>query len=226
MKLPIDWKHHLFMKTLFLHRMILRKRGQDIYTANMRRYELVNDDPRAATLELMSSEIYRYNIDGSTAELGVFQGNFARRINHYFPDRKLYLFDTFEGFDARDAEVDRKGNFSEATQDFSATSVELVLNNMEHRDNCIVRKGWFPETAEGVDDNFCFVSLDTDLYQPMLAGLEFFYPRLVHGGVIMIHDFNNWEYQGIRQAVKEFCDRENIGYVCLSDSCGSAVIVK
>ena len=226
MKLPLDWKHKLFMKTLFLHRIILRKRGQNIYTANIRRYNLENDDTRFATLELMAREIYRYNIQGSTAELGVFQGNFARRINHYFPDRKLYLFDTFEGFDKRDAEADRRGNFSTATQDFSATSVELVLSKMEHRDNCIVRKGWFPDTTEGIDDKFCFVSLDTDLYQPMIAGLEFFYPRLVHGGVIMIHDFNNWEYQGIRQAVKEFCDSENIGYVCLSDDWGSAVIVK
>ena len=106
--------------------------------------------------------------------MGVFRGDFSRLINHYFPDRKLYLFDTFEGFDKRDAEVDRRENFSSATQDFALTSVDLVLSKMEHKDNCIIRKGWFPQTADGIDDTFCFVSLDCDLYQPLKSGLEFF----------------------------------------------------
>ena len=147
-------------------------------------------------------------------------------INHYWPERKLYLFDTFEGFDERDAEADRAGKFSTATEDFSRTSEELVLRKMEHPDKCIIRKGWFPETAEGIDDKFCFVSLDADLYQPILAGLEYFYPRLSHGGVIMVHDFNNKLYNGVRQAVREFSDKNSVGYVCLPDECGTAVIVK
>ena len=221
------WRTKAFMWTLSIHRVLARLNNKTLRLVPLKYpLNLSDDDPRAATLELMAREIYRYDIEGSTAELGVYQGTFARLINHYFPDRKLYLFDTFEGFDARDAEADRRENFSPATQDLSATSVELVLSRMEHRENCIIRKGWFPETAEGVDEKFCFVSIDADLYQPTCAGLEFFYPRLVHGGVIMIHDFTHKEYHGVRQAVKEFCDRENIGYVCLSDSNGSAVIVK
>ena len=226
MKLNEGWKSKVFLCTLSAHRFIAGLRNKDISIVFREPLNLSDYDPRAATLELMAREIYRYNIEGNTAELGVFQGNFARLINHYFPDRKLYLFDTFEGFDKRDAEVDRREKFSTATQDFTQTSIDLVLSKMEHKDNCIVRKGWFPETAEGFDDKFCFVSLDCDLYQPMLAGLEFFYPRLVHGGVIMIHDFVPAGYSGVRQAVKEFCDANNTGYVCLSDHCGSAVIVK
>lgn len=220
-----SWKNKAFMGSLFLHRLFARKMDKDIQLV-WTNLKLGDYDPRAAEVELMSREIYRYGIQGSTAELGVYRGDFSRLINHYFPDRKLYLFDTFEGFDKRDAEVDRREKFSTATQDFTQTSVDLVLSRMEHPDNCIIRKGWFPETAKGVDDNFCFVSLDCDLYQPIKAGLEFFYPRLVHGGVIMIHDFIPKGYGGVREAVKEFCDDNNTGYVCLSDSCGSAVIVK
>ena len=225
MNLPFNWKSRLFMGSLYFHRMFAHALGKDIYVID-HRHKLANYEPRSATLELMAREILRYDIEGSCAELGVYRGDFARLINHYLPDRKLYLFDTFEGFDKRDAEADRAGNFSKGDEDFSRTSEELVLSKMEHRENCIVRKGWFPETAEGVDDKFCFVSLDADLYQPILAGLEFFYPRLVHGGVIMIHDFNNISYSGVRQAVKEFCDKNDVGYMCLYDVCGSAVIVK
>lgn len=213
----------LFKQSLFVHRTIAARYGKYIRVDSV---GLEIREARAATLELMSREIYRYNVEGNAAELGVYRGDFARLINHYFHDRKLYLFDTFDGFDKRDAKVDRKNNFSGASFDFSGTSEELVLSKMEHPENCIIRKGWFPETAEGIDDKFCFVSLDADLYEPLTSGLEFFYPRLNHGGVIMIHDFNNGDYPGAREAVKNFCDKNNIGYVCLSDNCGSAVITR
>ena len=227
MKIYDNWKNRLVMSSLIFHRLFLRSFKRDLNIVLENHFKLADYDPRAATVELMSREIYRYNIEGSTAELGVFQGNFSRLISHYFPDRKLYLFDTFDGFDKRDVEGDKGKNIvSDTDRDFSGTSTELVLSRMEHRENCIVCKGWFPETAEGIEDSFCFVSLDADLYEPLTAGLEFFYPRLVHGGVIMIHDFNNGDYPGARQAVKEFCDKSNLGYVCLSDHCGSAVIVK
>ena len=226
-----SWKRSLFEGSLFLHRFIARNFTNPKHNVfvEVQRPDIKSLEPREATVELMAREIYRYGIEGAVAELGVNTGLFAKVINHCFHDRKLYLFDTFEGFDERDAQVDRANNFSPATQEFS-TSVEIVLNNMEHPENCVICKGWFPETTKGIDDKFCFVNLDADLYQPMKAGLEFFYPRLVHGGVIMLHDFSNanpkFDYKGVRQAVKEFCDKNNIGYMCLSDSGGSAVIVK
>ena len=36
---------------------------------------------------------------------------------------------------------------------------------------------------------FALVHLDCDLYAPMRAGLEFFYPKLVPGGFMIIHDY-------------------------------------
>lgn len=221
---PPTWKGKIFMDSLFLHRMYLHRTNRDLSIVYSGCFKLSDYDPRAAAVELMSREIYRYGIEGNTAELGVYRGQFARLINYYFPDRKLYLFDTFKGFDDKDvkADADRVREFG----DFSQTSEELVLSRMEHPENCIIRKGWFPDTAEGIEDKFCFVSLDADLYDPLACGLEFFYPRLVHGGVIMIHDFNNDNYSGARSAVKDFCDKNSIGYMCLSDQCGSAVITR
>ena len=220
------WKGKLMNASLFLQRLAAKKFGRDIYIVTASNGKLEDYEPRAATLELMSREIKQYNIEGSCAELGVYRGDFARLINKFFPDRKLYLFDTFQGFDARDSDIDKRSNFSEAQQNFSGTSVEFVLNRMPYKDNCIIKQGWFPDTTEGINDKFCFVSIDADLYQPTISGLEFFYPRLTHGGVIMIHDFNNNEYKGIRKAVKEFCDKNQIGYVCLTDHCGSVVITR
>ena len=66
---------------------------------------------RLATLELVSYEIAKKNLEGSVAELGVYKGKFARYLNQYFPDRLLYLFDTFEGFDNRDIIREKENQF-------------------------------------------------------------------------------------------------------------------
>ena len=67
---------------------------------------------RLATLELVSHEIELKKLQGNVAELGVYKGKFARYINSYFPTRKLYLFDTFEGFDVKDVSIEKEKNFS------------------------------------------------------------------------------------------------------------------
>src|SRR6476660_1369139 len=67
---------------------------------------------RLATLELVSNEIYRKNLPGNVAELGVYKGGFAKHINAYFPDRKFYLFDTFEGFHLDDVQNEKAKNYS------------------------------------------------------------------------------------------------------------------
>ena len=181
---------------------------------------------RLATIELVSYEINKRALKGNVAELGVYKGKFARYINEYFPERTLYLFDTFAGFDNRDIATENKRNFSSGSQDFSDTSVDAVLNRMPYPENCIPVKGFFPESAKGIDDTFVFVSLDADLYEPLYSGLQFFYPRLVKGGYIFVHDFNNDHYQGARKAVEQFCGEQNISFIPIPDSGGSAIILK
>jgi O-methyltransferase len=181
---------------------------------------------RLSTLELISHEIKKNNIAGNAAELGVYKGKFARYINHFFPDRSLYLLDTFEGFDQRDVRKEQQQQYSSGEQDFSGTSVDSVLKQMPHPEKCIIIKGFFPESAKDLHDVFSFVSLDADLYEPIYNGLQFFYPRLTKGGYIFIHDFNNDNYKGARQAVEQFCNEQKIGYVPIADSGGSAIITK
>jgi O-methyltransferase len=181
---------------------------------------------RLSTLELVSNQIEDAKLPGSVAELGVYKGKFARYINQYFPTRKLYLFDTFKGFDEADIKTEQSNNFSHGDQDFSNTSVKKVLEIMPHPNQCIIKEGFFPETAKGLEETFAFVSIDTDLYDPIYNGLQYFYPRLVKGGYIFIHDVNNDAYLGAKQAVVKFCTENNISFVPLPDSCGSAIITK
>ena len=184
------------------------------------------DYVRYATLGLCFQEITARQVPGNVAELGVYRGDFAKRLNHLFADRKLYLFDTFTGFDNQDVAAEKSGGFSTGDQNFADTSVEMVLRKMPFAQQCIVKQGFFPSTAAGLEDTFCFVSLDADLYDPILEGLRFFYPRLSPGGYIFVHDFNNDHYKGAHQAVLEFCRNTGIGYTPLPDSGGTAVLSK
>jgi O-methyltransferase len=181
---------------------------------------------RLSSLELAAQEIYEKNVSGAVAELGVYQGNFAKIINEAFPDRRLYLFDTFEGFDDRDKGIELLNEFSEANQDFSETNVDLVMSKMKYPDKCVIKKGYVPETAAGVDEVFAFASIDADLYKPIHDGLAYFYPKLSSGGMLFVHDYNNVWYKGAKEAVKRFCHENKATYFPLSDICGTAVIVK
>lgn len=194
-----------------------RSRAEYVYSRDYVRY---------SSLELIAQEISDNSVKGNVAELGVFQGEFAQRINEAFPDRKLYLFDTFEGFDNKDLKTEHKNKYTKKVDDFSHTGVDLVLNKMKHRKKVVIKKGYFPDTTKGVTDTFAFVSIDTDLYEPIYSGLEFFYPRLAKGGYIFIHDYNNENYSGAKVAVRKFCKKNKISYFPLSDASGSAVILK
>jgi len=196
-----------------------RNRSKYIYT--------YGDYVRFSSLELVSNEIYEKNIQGNVAELGVYRGDFAQHINESFPDRKLYLFDTFDGFDKRDIVVEERKLYSKAKEnEFRFDNIDNILSKMKHKEICKIMKGYFPETAKGLKDEFVFVSIDVDLYEPIYNGLKYFYPRLKNGGYIFVHDFNNIEFSGVKKAVKKYSEENKIPYFTLSDGCGSVVLMK
>jgi len=184
------------------------------------------DYARYSALEMVAARIKEKGIKGNVAEVGVYKGTFASRINMAFPDRKLYLFDTFEGFDSRDVVTEKQNGFSTGEQDFSDTNAKAVLRSMPFPKKCELRIGFFPGTAEGLDDQFAFVSLDPDLHDPAYEGLKYFYPRLSPGGYIFVHDYNVDDYSGINVAVDTFCQENNLSLFPLSDKRGSIVITK
>lgn len=189
--------------------------------------EIATDFVRRQSFRLAAEQINRLGIPGSIAELGVYQGEQAALLNRLFPSRALLLFDTFQGFFEKDLSAEQNSGFSNAVLgDFQDTSTKLVLAKMETRENVIIHQGFFPDTAKGVDDNFAFVSLDVDLHDPTLAGLEFFYPRLSKGGFIFVHDYNNRRYMGVRKAVDFFLSKSGAAALPLPDFAGSIVVMK
>jgi hypothetical protein len=176
--------------------------------------------------------IYGKGLNGNVAECGVSIGEFALEINGAFPDRKLYLFDTFTGFDERDLRIEVERGFSNisGTHFFLDNAEEVVMRKLPHKENAILCKGWFPQSAQSVDDNFIFVNVDFDLYAPILSALKFFWYKMVRGGVILVHDYfsEEWSpdnaYKGARIAVDEFCAVNNIYVMPIGDELSVALL--
>lgn len=183
-------------------------------------------DIRLSTLRLLADEINEKKIPGSIAELGVYKGHLSRELNILFKERRLYLFDTFEGFDERDIKYEKMwGKGKGLNINFSDTSIDRVKKILLYPENVYFYKGYFPETAANIDEKFALVSLDPDLYLPTLNGLRYFYPRLSKGGYILIHDYNSTQFPNVKNAVNEFSREVDIKIVPLCDLHGSAVIM-
>ena len=146
-------------------------------------------------------------LSGNIAEVGVFKGGSAEIIAKTKQEsKKLFLFDTFEGL----PEVDKKDNFCKKG-DFSNTSYESVKKNFECYKNVYVYKGVFPkQNSEHVDkETFSLVHIDVDIYQSYKDCLEFFYPRMVHGGIIVLDDYDHEHCKGAKLATDEFLQGKN-----------------
>lgn len=185
-------------------------------------------DIRSATLHRMAERIRQLCVPGDIAELGVYKGDLAWQLNALFPDRLIHLFDTFEGFDARDIREETRRECSRAQEgDFSDTSIPHVRSRLPHPAQALFHQGFFPESTAGLSGcRYALVSLDADLYAPILAGLEYFYPRLHPGGMILLHDYNNRRFRGASQAVADYEKKEGaLPLVPLCDLHGTAVIL-
>ena len=185
-------------------------------------------DARAATMRLLAEQIHEEKIPGDAAELGVFRGDFAALINAAFPDRTIHLFDTFEGFPARDVEIEQAQGLSRAkTGDFKETAENLVEERLPHPERAVFHKGYFPDSFDGCTEmTFAFVSVDADLYAPTAAALPLFFDRLAPGGVLLIHDVYSTQFSGAGKAVGEFCTERGLLPMPVSDMHGSVVLRK
>jgi O-methyltransferase len=152
----------------------------------IRSYTLVSKDRCWMLLHLMRHALA---LPGDFAEFGVFRGGTALLAAEVLRDardhRPLHLFDSFAGMPTTSpGEPYEKGDFGQT----SAEAVRALLAPTGA--NTALHVGYIPDTfgAAGVD-RLAFAHVDVDLYQSILDCVDFVYPRLVPGGVLIFDDY-------------------------------------
>ena len=162
------------------------------------------------------------SLEGDLAEVGVYQGGSAKLICEVKKEKELYLFDTFTGLPKVSDDDTHFGNKHWYENEFSNTSIESIQELLKKYNNVSIIKGNFPESGkEIIDKKFCFVHLDVDLYKSTIESLRFFFPKMVSGGIILIHDYHS---DGIQKAIKEFKNDNQLHLIELTGS--QAMIIK
>ena len=163
------------------------------------------------------------DIDGDFVECGVWRGGssmaMAMTLEALAADRRLWLYDTFEGMTPPSNLDVEAGSGKSATRPLSRTkkaegnnvwciaSLEDVKANMAAtgypQDQVEFRAGDVAQTlTDDPPERIALLRLDTDWYDSTKAELAVLYPRLASGGVCIVDDYGHWE--GARRAVDEY----------------------
>ena len=103
--------------------------------------------------------------------------------------------------------------------------VDEVKRVLARFPNVAYHPGWIPERFSAVTDKtFSFVHIDVDIYQPTKDSIEFFYPRLATGGILMCDDYGFSNCPGATQAIDDFLRDKPEKAIALTD--GGGFIIK
>jgi len=142
---------------------------------------------------------------GDFVECGVNRGFVSSAIMEHLhwdtQGRVFYLLDTFSGLDARhvsQVEVAAgalRENARKLKAGFYSSDVESVRKNFSEWKNIKIIPGSIPDTLPAVDSSaIAYLHLDMNCAPPEVAALDFFWPRIVPGGFVLLDDYAQREF--------------------------------
>ena len=143
-----------------------------------------------------------FDIEGHTAEIGVYKGHTSKLIHELCKHKTHYCYDTFSGIDLSDSNIDfhKNGEFS-----CSLNNVKDLLGE----NNIVYKIGTFPNTFNEGNEKFSFVHSDTDTYAGTKATLDYFAPIMVDNGKMLFDDYKWKNCEGVEKAIKEFMNNNH-----------------
>jgi O-methyltransferase len=195
----------------------------DVYTS-VKRHTLV-DKYRCYELWQLVAEAKQ--LRGALIEIGVWKGGsgalIAAKAKLEGIRDEVYLCDTFTGVvKASSMDSCYKG------QEHADTSLEIVQSLVESLklDNVRILPGVFPEqtAAPLCQTSFRFCHIDVDVYQSAKDIVEWLWPKLVLGGIIVFDDYGFVTCDGVTRLVNERMGIE--GSITLHNLNGHAICVR
>jgi O-methyltransferase len=160
------------------------------------------------------------DLPGHIIEFGVYQGESAKALMTLFPGSLIHLCDTFCGMPEElvlPMDGDRRNEFGN-------TSVEKVQKQLDkvkiNGTRYELYPGIFPGSVARMSDDvqFKLAHIDVDLYLSTKAAIEWVWPRMVHGGLVVDDDYAYKSCMGAKLAIDEFAKRGDIELIAVGQS--------
>jgi len=191
-----------------------------------------------------TQHIIKNNVQSDIVECGVWKGGsmmvsaFAlENLNHL--ERKIFLYDTYEGMSKpteKDVpaltKIDTQAEWNKSQKDnfndWCYSSLNEVKKNLSltgyPQDKMVFVKGKVEDTIPKIiPEKISILRLDTDWYESTYHELTHLFPRLSHGGILIIDDYGYWK--GAKEAVdKYFKEQKYPAFLNRIDYTGRLVI--
>jgi len=202
-------------------------------------YSLVGLAGLSQTYDLVA-EIINNNLRGDIVECGVAQGGCSalmalKAFENNRKDRKIWLFDSFEGLPEpsdRDFKNGNKGDFIRPLDKGSCLGtieqVEELFSKMRiDKNNIMMIKGWFENTLPEYKAKIGKISLlriDADWYESTKHCLENLYGSVIAEGFVVIDDYGTCF--GAKKALDEFLEKKKLSPELIHDGRGGCYFKK
>ena len=182
-------------------------------------------DPSRIGKLIAHYELYKkiIQIPGAIVECGVYKGasltRFAafRNLLDNQINRKIVAFDTFESFPetkfADDIPLRQEFIDDSGDQSISKSQLEKIFHEKKCSELVELIDGDICETLpkyvdENPDFKISLLNLDVDVYEPSVIILDYLFPLIVKGGILILDDYGT--FPGETQAVDEFINGQSI----------------
>ena len=166
---------------------------------------LVTVDQARRLISLLE-KVIRTNVLGDIVELGCFEGTttvLLQRVRSNLGSKKsVHAYDSFQGLPPAnqwDSNILKAGALKTTPEAFTKNVIGLggEVKNLHI--------GWFNETLpKELPLNISFALLDGDRYSSTMEGLTWVYPRLSPGAVVMLDDYGDPRFCGVKKACDQF----------------------
>jgi hypothetical protein len=152
---------------------------------------------------------------GDFVECGVNRGFLSSAIMDYLKwdslGKQFYLLDTFKGIDERFVSAEDRAagaiekNRKNLENGFYTSRSDEVRANFSEWKNFFLIEGAIPETLAQVPAReISYLHLDMNCSTPEVAAAEFFWDRLVPGGLVLLDDYAYRGYRAQKVAMDRF----------------------
>lgn len=184
--------------------VVEKKRKLDWCTLSLKEREYTMIEPEA--FKIIIDCVRSTPKNGTIAIAGTAHGGDAMAIRTQFPEKKLIVIDSFQGLDnpteEDEEEAEQKGGHSCGGLDQYKANFADMKVPLPHE----IYEMWIDtNNLKKIKDNkYGMLFMDLDHYAPVKACLDYFYNKMLPGGIILTHDYGFFRTKGVKKACQEF----------------------